>query len=69
MKSETNVIELFTLEEAAQILKIKESRLRKAVFRRELRFVKLGALVRFKRAHLEEWITRRTFGPGAPPAA
>ena len=63
MKQESNLIELYTVEEAAQLLKIKESRLRKAVFRKEVRFVKLGALVRFKRAHLEEWINRRTFGP------
>jgi len=58
-------LELFTIEEAATLLKVKISRLRKAVFNQEVRFVKLGALVRFKRAHLEEWIERRTFGPAA----
>ena len=60
-----NVIELLTIEEAAQLLKVKKSRLRKAIFRQEVKFVKLGALVRFKRAHLQEWIDRRTFGPAA----
>ena len=65
MKPEENWLELLTLAEAAQLLKLKESRLRKAVFYKEVRFVKLGALVRFKKAHLEEWINRRTFGPAA----
>ena len=62
---ENNVIELLTLEEAAQLLKVKKSRLRKAIFRREVKYVKLGALVRFKRAHLVEWIEKRTIGPAA----
>lgn len=62
---DSNVIELLTIEEAAELLKVKKSRLRKAVFRREVKFVKLGALIRFKRAHLIEWIERRTIGPAA----
>lgn len=62
---ESNVIELLTIEEASQLLKVKESRLRKAIFRREVKYVKLGALIRFKRAHLVEWIERRTVGPAA----
>ncbi len=65
MKPEENWLELLTLTEAAQLLKLKESRLRKAVFNKEVRFVKLGALVRFKKTHLEEWVNRRTFGPAA----
>lgn len=60
-----NVIELLTIDEAAEILKVKKSRLRKAIFRREVKFVKLGALIRFTRAHLIEWIESRTIGPAA----
>lgn len=60
---ERNVIELLTIDEAAAILKVKKSRLRKAIFRREVKFVKLGALVRFKRAHLIEWIEKNTREP------
>ena len=52
--------ELLTIEEAASLLKLKISRLRKAVFRREIKYVKLGKLVRFRPAHLSEWIERRT---------
>lgn len=59
------VIELLTIDEAAQLLKLKKSRLRKAVFKREVKYVKLGALIRFKREHLTEWIERSTLGPAA----
>ena len=57
---ERNVIELLTIDEAAELLKLKKSRLRKAIFRREVKFVKLGALIRFRRAHLIEWIEKGT---------
>lgn len=59
---ETKVIELLTIDEAAELLKVKKSRLRKAIFRREVKFVKLGALIRFKRTHLIEWIEKGTMG-------
>lgn len=62
---ERNVIELLTIDEAAELLKLKKSRLRKAIFRREVKFVKLGALIRFKRAHLMEWIEKGTMGPAS----
>ncbi len=62
---ERNVIELLTIDEAAALLKLKKSRLRKAIFRREVKFVKLGALIRFKRAHLIEWIEKGTMGPAS----
>ena len=57
--------ELLTIEEAASLLKLKKSRLRKAVFRKEVKYVKLGALIRFKRAHLVEWIEQHTVGSAA----
>lgn len=62
---ERTVIELLTIDEAAEFLKLKKSRLRKAIFRREVKFVKLGALIRFKRAHLIEWIEKGTMGPAS----
>lgn len=62
---ERNVIDLLTIDEAATLLKLKKSRLRKAIFRREVKFVKLGALIRFKRAHLIEWIEKGTMGPAS----
>lgn len=58
-----NVVELLTIEDASRLLKVKKSRLRKAVFRREVQYVKLGALIRFKPTHLTEWIERATMGP------
>ncbi|MBY0383849.1 helix-turn-helix domain-containing protein [bacterium] len=57
---EKNIIELITIDEAAELLRVKKSRLRKAIFRREVKFVKLGALIRFRREHLIEWIEKNT---------
>ena len=65
MKEDAGPVELLTIEEAANLLKLKVSRLRKAVFRREVKYVKLGALVRFKREHLKEWIERQTVNSAA----
>lgn len=62
---ERNVIELLTIDEAAELLKLKKSRIRKAIFRREVKFVKLGALIRFRRAHLMEWIEKGTMDPAS----
>ncbi len=51
---------LYTVEEAAEKLNIKVSRLRQAVFRREISHVKIGALVRFKEEDLENFIDRNS---------
>ncbi len=49
---------LLTIEEASTILNIKISRLRQAVFRREISFIKLGALVRFREEDLNTFIQK-----------
>ncbi len=48
--------ELLTIEEASHFLSVKVSRLRTAVFRKEIPFVKFGRLVRFKKNELLKWI-------------
>lgn len=49
---------LFTVDEASKILNIKVSRLRQAVFRNEIDYVKLGALVRFRDEDIQNYIQR-----------
>ena len=56
----SEVLELLTIEEASQLLKLKISRIRSAVFKREVKYIKLGALIRFKKDHLTEWINSST---------
>ncbi len=51
---------LYTVEEAAEKLNIKVSRLRQAVFRKEISHVKIGALVRFREDDLENFINRNS---------
>ena len=48
---------LYSIEEASKILNLKVSRLRQAVFRREINHVKLGALVRFREEDLQCFIS------------
>ncbi|MBK9293584.1 MAG: helix-turn-helix domain-containing protein [Oligoflexia bacterium] len=47
---------LYSIKEAAEILAIKKSRLRTAIFRKEVSFVKIGRLVRFLPEQLEAWV-------------
>lgn len=49
---------LFTVDEAAKILNIKISRLRMAIFRREINYVKLGALVRLREEDIKNFINK-----------
>ena len=60
IKPQAEGLELLTIEEASQLLNLKISRIRKAVFKREVKYIKLGALMRFKKDHLTEWIESRT---------
>jgi len=49
---------LLTIDEASKLLNVKVSWLRQAVFRREIKHVKLGALVRFRVEDLHNHINR-----------
>ena len=55
--------ELYNITEAAGLLNMKISRLRTAVFRKEVTYVKLGGLVRFKKEDLKTWIEANTIRP------
>lgn len=47
---------IYTIEEASEILKLKVSKLRKAIFRKEISYIKLGGLVRFREQDLVHYI-------------
>lgn len=51
---------LLTIEDASKFLSIKVSRLRTAVFRKELPYIKIGRLVRFKEEDLSKWLESKT---------
>ncbi|HAZ13811.1 MAG: hypothetical protein A2X86_19560 [Bdellovibrionales bacterium GWA2_49_15] len=54
---------LYSIEEAAKILNLKISRLRTAVFRKEIGYIKLAGLVRFTKDDLENWIRKNQIQP------
>jgi excisionase family DNA binding protein len=49
-------MDLLILTEAAKFLSIKESRLRYAIFKKEIPFIKIGRLIRFDRQELIKWL-------------
>ncbi len=49
---------ILTFEEACNFLKIKKSRLRTAVFRREIPYIKIGRLIRFDLDDLKTWLMK-----------
>lgn len=51
---------LYTVKEIAQILSLKEGHIRKLVFYRKIPFIKIGGLVRFEQAAIEEWLKKNT---------
>ncbi len=48
--------ELLTINEAAKFLNVKVSKIRREVFLKRIKHFKLGALLRFKKSHLSEWV-------------
>jgi excisionase family DNA binding protein len=56
-------LELMTINEAAEFLNIKVSNLRSAVFKRKIRYLKFGALIRFRKSDLIEWLEARLVQP------
>lgn len=59
-------VEILTINEAAKFLNIKVSNLRSAVFKRKIPYLKLGALIRFKKSDLVEWLEKSLVYPINP---
>ena len=55
---------LLSIDDAAKLLQVKVSRLRTAVFKREIPFVRIGRLIRFKESDLRQWIDDKTVYEG-----
>lgn len=53
---EKSSVQLLNFQEACAFLKIKESRLRTAILKREIPFIKLGRLIRFDLNDLITWL-------------
>ncbi len=56
-------MELLTVSEAASMLNLKVGRVRAAIFRREIPYIKIGALVRLNRTELIKWLDGHTILP------
>ncbi|OFZ26164.1 MAG: hypothetical protein A2381_08585 [Bdellovibrionales bacterium RIFOXYB1_FULL_37_110] len=56
-------LELLTMKEVIELFKVKESKVRRAIFKKEIPYIKLGGLIRFKKEHLFDWLSARTVCP------
>ena len=54
---------LLKIDEVAQILNVKTSWIRSAVFKKEIPYIKVGNLLRFKKEELNEWMRQKTITP------
>lgn len=62
-KDELNSAEIrfLTVDELAEYLNVKHSTIRNLVFRKELRPIRVGRLLRFDMNEIERWIEKRQF--------
>ena len=59
-------VEILTINEAAKFLNMKVSNLRSAIFKRKIPYLKIGALIRFKKSDLVEWLEKSLVYPINP---
>lgn len=62
----TEKFELMTIKEASQFLNVKVSNLRTAIFMRKIRYLKIGALIRFNKSDLIQWLEEQVVQPMKP---
>ena len=55
--------ELLTIKEVCNLLKMKESNIRNAIFKREIPHLKIGALIRFRKNELLKWLDGKSILP------
>ena len=48
--------ELLDINQAAKLLNVKVSKLRREVFLKRIKHFKIGALIRFRKSHLTDWL-------------
>lgn len=53
-------LELLTIKEVRVLFKVKESKIRKAILNKEIPYVKLGGLIRFKKNDLVRFLDGNT---------
>lgn len=56
----SDTMKLMDVKECAEFLNVKVSWLRKKVFHREIPYTKLGALVRFDKSEIIEWVKEQS---------
>lgn len=53
-------LELLRIDEVMVLFKIKGSKIRRAILRKEIPYIKLGGLIRFKKDDLKNYLEQQT---------
>ena len=53
-------LELLGIEDVKRLFKVKESKMRRAILKKEIPYIKLGGLVRFEKNELKKYLERQT---------
>lgn len=53
-------LELLRIDEVMGLFKIKKSKIRRAILNKEIPYIKLGGLIRFKRKDLKNYLEQQT---------
>lgn len=54
---------LMTIKEVMVYLKIRESKVRKMILNKEIKYIKIGNLIRFRRVDIENYIDENSIKP------
>jgi excisionase family DNA binding protein len=53
-------IDLITIDELMELLKVKESKVRKMILKKEIKYIKIGSLIRFRGSDVSEYLDKNS---------
>ena len=63
MKNKKSTAKLLDIREVAELLNVKPSWVRSAIFKRKIPYLKVGKLVRFNEIEIKNWLDGNIFRP------
>ena len=58
-----NELELMTIKEVMVVLKVRESKVRKMVLNKEIKYLKIGSLIRFRKSDIQDYLNENLILP------
>ncbi|MAZ47735.1 MAG: hypothetical protein CME65_04185 [Halobacteriovoraceae bacterium] len=58
-----NELELMTIKEVMVVLKVRESKVRKMILNKEIKYLKIGSLIRFRKSDIQDYLIENLILP------